>query len=73
VELYLHRNKFIIYLSNIVPALNYGPCNEVVRGHIRQFTASSVPDHRIMVKVKFSLEQAMKAQRGSRGIALLFP
>jgi hypothetical protein len=26
----------------------------------------------IKVKVKFSLEQAMKAQRGSRGIALLF-
>jgi hypothetical protein len=25
------------------------------------------------VKVKFSQEQAMKAQRGSRGIALLFP
>jgi hypothetical protein len=24
------------------------------------------------VKVKFALEQAMKAQRGSRGIALLF-
>jgi hypothetical protein len=24
------------------------------------------------VKVKFSLEQVMKAQRGSRGIALLF-
>jgi hypothetical protein len=24
------------------------------------------------VKVKFSLEQAMKVQRGSRGIALLF-
>jgi hypothetical protein len=24
------------------------------------------------LKVKFSLEQAMKAQRGSRGIALLF-
>jgi hypothetical protein len=24
------------------------------------------------VKVKFSLEQTMKAQRGSRGIALLF-
>jgi hypothetical protein len=24
------------------------------------------------VKVKFSLEQAMKPQRGSRGIALLF-
>jgi hypothetical protein len=24
-------------------------------------------------KVKFTLEQAMKAQRGSRGIAILFP
>jgi hypothetical protein len=27
---------------------------------------------RMVKKVKFSLEQAMKAQRGSRGIALLF-
>jgi hypothetical protein len=27
----------------------------------------------LKVKVKFSLEQVMKAQRGSRGIALLFP
>jgi hypothetical protein len=27
---------------------------------------------KLKVKVKFSLEQAMKAQRGSRGIALLF-
>jgi hypothetical protein len=26
----------------------------------------------VNVKVKFTLEQAMKAQRGSRGIALLF-
>jgi hypothetical protein len=26
----------------------------------------------VKVKVKFSLEQAMKAQRGSKGIALLF-
>jgi hypothetical protein len=26
----------------------------------------------LRVKVKFTLEQAMKAQRGSRGIALLF-
>jgi hypothetical protein len=26
----------------------------------------------LKVKVKVSLEQAMKAQRGSRGIALLF-
>jgi hypothetical protein len=27
----------------------------------------------VKVKVKFTLEQTMKAQRGSRGIALLFP
>jgi hypothetical protein len=27
----------------------------------------------VKVKVKFTLEQAMKAQRGSRGTALLFP
>jgi hypothetical protein len=26
----------------------------------------------VKVKVKFTLEQAMKAQRGSRGIVLLF-
>jgi hypothetical protein len=33
------------------------------------------PAHLILLesdKVKFSLKQAMKAQRGSRGIALLF-
>jgi len=28
---------------------------------------------KLKVKVKFTLEQATKAQRGSRGIALLFP
>jgi hypothetical protein len=28
--------------------------------------------HQVTVNVKFSLEQAMKAQRGSRGIAILF-
>ena len=28
--------------------------------------------HEVQVKVKFTLEQTMKAQRGSRGMALLF-
>jgi hypothetical protein len=28
--------------------------------------------YEVKVKVKFSLERAMKAQRGSRGIAILF-
>jgi hypothetical protein len=38
---------------------------------IRYADASVLPVERI-VKVKFSLEQATKAQRGSRGMALLF-
>ena len=28
---------------------------------------------KVKVKVKFALQQAMKSQRGSRGIAVLFP
>jgi hypothetical protein len=28
---------------------------------------------KVKVKIKLGLEQAIKAQRGSRGIALLFP
>jgi len=31
-----------------------------------------IPLGNVKVKVKFTLEQATKAQRGSRGIALLF-
>jgi hypothetical protein len=38
--------------------------------YIRQGTAG--PTERRKVNVKFTLEQATKAQRGSRGIALLF-
>jgi len=37
---------------------------------IHKFCRSTVL---IKVKVKITLEQAMKAQRGSRGIALVFP
>jgi hypothetical protein len=33
---------------------------------------AAVPE-KIIMKVKFTLEQATKAQSGSRGIALLFP
>jgi hypothetical protein len=33
---------------------------------------SSTPSSIYLVNVKFTLEAAMKAQRGSRGIALLF-
>jgi hypothetical protein len=41
--------------------------------HFRSdFAGESLTAGRLWVKVKFSLEQAMKAQRESRGIALLF-
>jgi len=33
---------------------------------------SNIPDKFVMVMVKFTLEQATKAQKGSRGIALLY-
>ena len=33
----------------------------------------SLTEPPVKVKVKFTLEQATKAQRGSKGIALLFP
>ena len=33
----------------------------------------TAPQLVVRVKVKFSIEQATKAQTGSRGIALLFP
>jgi hypothetical protein len=35
-------------------------------------SGSSASSVKVKVKVQFALEQATKAQRGSRGIALLF-
>jgi hypothetical protein len=44
-----------------------------VHSHPCTFVGSEVAEKgKLKVKVKFSLELAMKAQRGSRGIALLF-
>jgi hypothetical protein len=37
-----------------------------------KFDVTILHMYRIKVKVKFSLDQATKAQRGIRGIALLF-
>jgi hypothetical protein len=34
--------------------------------------AGKILSYGVKIKVNFTLEQAMKAQRGSRGIALLF-
>jgi hypothetical protein len=43
----------------------------VVAQHLNH-SATAVPQIFTMGKVKFTVEQATKAQRGSRGIALLF-
>jgi len=46
-----------------------------VKGDSRRFVLSKEKDMavNVKVKVKVTLEQATKGQRGSRGIALLFP
>jgi hypothetical protein len=41
-------------------------------GEQKSSLSTWIPISMVMVKVKFTLEQAMKAQRGSRGTALLF-
>jgi len=41
--------------------------------HTAQSPSRTKPPVKVKVKVNFTLEQAMEAQRGSRGIALLFP
>jgi hypothetical protein len=39
---------------------------------MKMYLHVSIIKGKVQVKVKFTLEQAMKAQKGSRGIALLF-
>jgi len=52
---------------------NYREFNEPLRGlwSVCWVEANSLPKEQI--KVMFTLEQAMKDQRGSRDVALLFP
>jgi hypothetical protein len=62
--------------------LSFGPhsaANSVSQSHMQEYeldrtarTHSAREHVQVKVKVKFTLEQATKAQRGSRGIALLF-
>jgi hypothetical protein len=42
------------------------------QGNLDTFSSTACVFIKVKVKVKFTLEQATKAQRGSRGIALLF-
>jgi predicted secreted Zn-dependent protease len=41
--------------------------------YTEQHNETEYTEQKIKLKVKVTLEQATKAQRGSRGIALLFP
>ena len=41
--------------------------------HMAQSPSLTEPPVKVKVEVKFTLEQAIKAQRGSTGIALLIP
>jgi hypothetical protein len=45
--------------------------NELISSTVRKCCTSVL--YKVKVKVNLTLEQATKAQRGSRGIALLFP
>jgi hypothetical protein len=56
-----------------------GTTNQITVSHLRTPASSAtlqwqpqILQNSDKVKVKFTLEQAIKAQRGSRGIALLF-
>ena len=66
-------------LCEIVCTWQEGGENCVVkRGHHNFFlliyrNLSKTKSARYKIKVKFTLEQATKAQRGSRGVTLLFP
>jgi hypothetical protein len=59
-------------LMNRIPGQNViGSCGFTL-DILKEYPGSSAYFVVGKVKVKFTLEQAMKAQRGSRGIALLF-
>jgi len=57
-------NKFIISVSILISISHIIAVRGTCGGHSRI--------NEVTVKVKFTLEQATKAQRGSRGIALPF-
>jgi hypothetical protein len=57
----LFKNQISVIISKTIRLAGNGLLDIK---HVSQFS--------IKVKVKLTLEQAMKAQRGSRGIALLF-
>jgi hypothetical protein len=65
-----------IYVHEIMQPARYANSQNTLK-HICYSTSTCFshlrPPSGILVKVKFTLEQAMKAQSGRRGTALLFP
>jgi len=72
------NGKFVLKGSANVVSVHYNrgaasyacACSGIYRRWVASYTAHSA---KVEVKVKFTLEQATKAQRESRDIALLFP
>jgi hypothetical protein len=63
----LELSNELVHFSRTITILLQKLCGLIFRVNF-----SPVRLEEVKVKVKFSLERAMKAQRGSRGIALLF-
>jgi hypothetical protein len=65
--------KVLLYLSHENRGLKFTTCTwrpSDFNGNTKGERVPYLPKYK--VKVQFTLEQAMKANRGSRGIALLF-
>jgi hypothetical protein len=75
VEVWIHR--FTYFLSHAGSATTFpviSQPNSRLKTSLSQMTVSlPLGPNRVKVKVKITLEQATKAHRGSRGVALLFP
>ena len=65
----LLRSEAAICLSYKAPTITTSYCTDLID---QTPTLDGVKSCKVKVKVKFTLEQAAKAQRGSRCIALLF-
>jgi hypothetical protein len=68
-----HSLRNIPSFGCVYPAFDNFCLPPTIRGIVAKVLQSSAElPRKVKVKVKFTLEQATKAQRGSRGIALLF-
>jgi len=61
-----------LFLTSLTPSIvSTNTFIHIAAGAIR--TQTYIPNYtQLLIKIKFTLEQAMKAERGRRGIALIF-